>query len=439
MKRPCASGVLGVLLLLGRAGELPAQAPAGQTTPHARVQKLANPLNDFLEEARKAIDRQDYAAAVEPLQKVLAEEPGFAYAHFQLAYAFTGLGRREEARKEYERAVDLDPKLVEGWLNLGLLLLDAEPGAAAAAFRHAVDLQPAQSRTQFLLGYARERSGDLASAVGAYEEATKLDPRDYEAAFAYGRALLRLNRPVEAESRFRNALASKPDSAPARLGLASSLAAQKKPEAAAAFRAYLQLKPDDQAARLDLARLLYSQGQFATALAELDAGEAGQPVSLDALRLRADVLLAQSRWDDAAEVLQRALAQAPGDGDLHAALGHAYLEKKDYAPAEKELKAVLAQNPKSLAALRDLVIAYSVSGDCPEALGAVDQLATMETLKGGAWFVRGTCYDKMGHVAEAIEAYRKFLELDAGRNDREEFQARERSAVLTRELKEHKR
>jgi Flp pilus assembly protein TadD len=439
MKRPYATAIFGLLLVFGKTGGLRAQAPAHQTSPHPPVQKLANPLNDLLEEARKAIDRQDYAAAVEPLQKVLAEEPNFTYAHFQLAYAFAGLGRHEEARKEYQRAVDLDPKLLEGWVNLGLLLLDAEPAAAAAAFGHAVDLQPAQSRPRFLLGCARERSGDLAGAVQAYEEAAKLDPRDYEVAFAYGRTLLRLNRPAQAESNFRTALASRPGSAPARLGLASSLAAQRKPEAVAAFRGYLQLQPGDHAAHLDLARSLYNQGQFPAALAEIEAAETGQQPSLDGLRLRADVLLAQSRWDDAAKVLQRALTLASSDGDLQAALGHAYLEKGDYSSAEKALKAALAREPKSSGALHDLIIAYSVTGDCPRALGAVDQLAAVETPNAGAWFVRGTCYDKMGRAAEAIEAYRKFLELDAGQNDRQDFQARQRSELLTRELKENKR
>ena len=439
MNRGLQRAALGSLLLIAGAASLRAQAPSSQRSAGQKTQKLANPLNDLLEEARAAIDRQDFAAAIEPLRKFLAEKPDFAYAHFQLAYAFTGFKRLEEAKSEYQHAVALDPKLVEGWLNLGLLLLESDPAAAADALRHAAELQPAQSRPRFLLGYARERSGDLAGAVEAYEGASKLDPRDYEVAFAYGRTLLRLKRPADAEARFRSALVIKPDSAPARLGLASSLAAQDKAGAAAAIKSYLELKPGDRAARFDLARLLYSQREFAAALAEIDAAEAGQQPSPDTIRLRADVLIAQARWDDAVGVLQHALTFGPRDSGLHASLGHVYLEKHDFPSAERELKMALGLDQQSAGALRDLSDAYYLADNCPAALGALDQLARSEPPNSGTWFMRATCYDKLGNMAEAIEAYQKFIELDHGRDDAQDFQARQRVAFLRRKLEGKKR
>src|SRR5262249_8858674 len=74
-------------------------------------QRIANPLNDLLDEVRKDIDAQKYEAAIAPLQKFLAEKDDFAYAHFQLGYVYTALGRGKEARPEYERALQLDPKM----------------------------------------------------------------------------------------------------------------------------------------------------------------------------------------------------------------------------------------------------------------------------------------------------------------------------------------
>jgi tetratricopeptide (TPR) repeat protein len=423
---------LGVLLLAACAAGLRAQAPPSEHTPKPRVQKLANPLNDLLEEAQKAISRQDYAAAVAPLQKLLAEQPGFADAHFQLAYALSALNRRDEARTEYERAVSLDPKLFEGWLDLGLLLLDSDPAVAVAPFDRAVALQPAQSRPRFFLGYARERAGDLAGAAAAYEGAEKLDPRDYEVAFAYGRTLLLLKRAVQAEGKFRRALDIKPDSAPARLGLANCLAAQEKPEAAAAFSSYLELRPDDRAARLDLARLLFNQKDFTGALAALDAAESGQPASADGLKLRAEVLVAQSRWDDALGIMQRILTLEPRDPTLRVRLGRVYLRKRDYASAERELKTALTLDPQSADVLRELSATYYLVGNCPAVLDVLDQLGRREEPSVGSWFVRATCYDKLERVGEALAAYRKFIELDRGRNDTQDFQAGERIKALVR-------
>ena len=78
----------------------------------------------MLDEARRDIDKQDFQAAIVPLQKFLAEKDDFAYAHFQLGYAYTGLQKPQEARAEYERAMQLDPKMPEAALNLGILLLN---------------------------------------------------------------------------------------------------------------------------------------------------------------------------------------------------------------------------------------------------------------------------------------------------------------------------
>jgi tetratricopeptide (TPR) repeat protein len=414
-----------------------AQNPAAQHP--AKTQKLSNPLNDLLQEAQRAIERQDFAAAVEPLQKVVAEQPDFAYAHFQLGYTFTALKRWDEAKSAYERAAALDPKMAEAHLNLGLLLLDRDPAAAVKPLERAVELLPAQSRPRFRLGYARERAGDLPGAAQAYEGAEKLDPRDYETEFAYGRTLLLLNRAPEAERKFRQALEIKSDSAPARLGLANSLAQQGSPEAAAAFRAYLELKPEDRDARLELARLLFNQKEYPAALAELDAAEASQQPSLDALKLRADILIAQSRWDESIAVLERALAVEPRNAVLHAGLGRIHMQKHDFASAQRELKSALAVDPRLVDGWRDLSATYYLAGNCPAALAALDRLAQLEAPNAGSWFVRATCYDKGGQAAEAIEAYQKFLHADESRNPSQELQAQVRIRVLKRRLEEKKR
>src|SRR5882724_6810359 len=73
------------------------------TSLPSQKQKLSNPLNDLLDEAQRAIDKSDFAAAIPPLQKFLTEKSDVAYAHFQLAYAYTALKRVAEARAEYER------------------------------------------------------------------------------------------------------------------------------------------------------------------------------------------------------------------------------------------------------------------------------------------------------------------------------------------------
>ena len=222
----------------------------------AKPQKLRNPLNDLLDEAQADLDKNDFAAAIVPLQKFLAEKPDVAFAHFQLAYAFTALKRTDEARAEYQKAVELDPKMAEAYLNLGILQLDTDPAAAVAPLRKATELLPAQSRPRVLLGLAMERSGDSAGAAASFEAASRLDPNDVEAITHLAAMYLRNSRPADAELKFRQALELQPKSPFALQGLAQSLDAQKKPEAADAYRNYLAVQPNDVAARNRLTRIL---------------------------------------------------------------------------------------------------------------------------------------------------------------------------------------
>src|SRR5207245_5545470 len=141
-----------------------AQSSSKQSPP-SKTQRLANPLNNLFDEARRDIDKNEFEAAIAPLQKVIADHPEFAYAHFQLAYVYTALKKTREARTEYERTIALDPKMSEAYLNLGMLLLDnREDAAAVAPLRKAVDLLPAQSRPRYLLAVALASSAAQVAA-----------------------------------------------------------------------------------------------------------------------------------------------------------------------------------------------------------------------------------------------------------------------------------
>lgn len=403
---------------------------AGQT----RTQKLANPLNDLLDEAQHDIESNQFEAAITPLQKVIAEKPDIAWAHFQLGYAYTALKRSDEARAEYERAITLDPKMSEAYLNLGILLTDKDPKAAVAPLRRAVDLLPSQSRPRFLLGVALERSDDVAGAAESYEAALRLDPRDPEADAHLGNLYLALKRYPEAEAKFRAALELEPKSPVALLGLAKALDAQKKPEAAAAFRDYLAANNSDTGGRARMIQLLLEQKKYDEALAELDRAEAGKPPTLASLRSRADIQIAQKKWDDSIVTIQKAIALVPQDAQLHGGLGRVYLQKRDFPNAEKEIKIALQLDHNNLAYWKDLSSTYYLGGNYPAAIATLDVIAKTEPPGPGEWFIRALCYDKLNQPKPALEAYQKFLELDQGKNPDQVWQAQQRSKVLQRML-----
>jgi tetratricopeptide (TPR) repeat protein len=403
---------------------------AAKKPPQASTQKVRNPLNDLLDEAQAELDKNDYSAAIPPLQKFIAEKPDVAFAHFQLAYAYTALKRTAEAQSEYEKCIALDPKMAEAQLNLGILLLDKDPAAAANPLRKAVELLPSQSRPRYLLGLALQHSGDSAGAAESFEGAAHLDPRDVDSLIQLGRMYLKTNRPADAGAKFRAALNVQPKSPEALQGLALSLDAQKKPGALDAYRELLAAQPQNAYARSRIVRLLVDQGQFDAALAELDKDCAGRAPTVDDLRLRADIEVGQKKFSDAIGTLKQAVTLAPSDAQLHGGLGRIYMQVRDFPNAERELKAALQLDRNNLIYWKDLSSTFYLAGDCQATLATLEVIAKSEKPGAGPWFIRALCYDKLNQVQPALDAYHKFLELDENKNPDQVWQANQRIHVL---------
>ena len=406
------------------------QTPTSKQGSKGTKQVIANPLNDLLEEARKDIDQQKYPEAIAALQKFVAEKDDFAYAHFQLGYAYTAMEKSTEARGEYERAMQLDPKMPEAALNLGIMLLATEPAAAVTPLQRAVELLPTQSRPRTLLGQAYEKSGDPKNAASAYEGALALDPSDIDSKLHLAQLYLRENRASDAEAKFRAVLASEPQSLPALAGLAESLERQKKPEAAEAYRSYLAAKPGDAAASAHLVHLLVAEQKYDEALAEMEKTEKGGAPSLESLKLRADIQIGQKKWEAAIATLKQAVALAPKDAALRGGLGRTYLQMRDFPNADRELKAAIQLDPKNILFWKDLTSTSYLAGDYPTTLKLLDYVAKMEPPNAAELFVRALCYDKLQQTQPALQAYQKFLEADQNRNADQVWQAQQRIIVL---------
>jgi Flp pilus assembly protein TadD len=435
---PAAAGCV----LLGNQSTANAQSSKAKPLVQSKAQKVANPLNDLLDEAQRHIDKKEFEAAIAPLQKVIVDQPEFAYAHFQLAYVYTAMKKTEEARAEYERTIALDPRMAEAYHNLGLLFLGEDPPAearAVAPLRKAVELLPGQVQPLYELAVAQNRSGDATGSAESFRALLQLDPDHYVANVAVAEDLMRNKKLQEAEARYRHALQVQPDGPAALKELAECLDAQKKPEAIDAYRQYVARFPDVDA-RIRLVHLLMEQQQYDAALAEIDrvppASWVPQDVipPLEAHKLRADIQIAQKKWDDAIVTLREATALAPNDAQLHGGLGRILLQKRDFAAAEKELRIALRLDGRNLAYLKDLSSTFFLGGNYPAALASLDEIAKMEQPGAGVWFIRAICYDKLNQPKLALEAYQKFLRLDQDKNPDQVWQAKERSKVLQRML-----
>src|SRR4029077_937413 len=133
---------------------------------------------------------------------------------------------------------------------------------------------------------------------------------------------------------------------------------------------------------------------------------------------------------DAIMTLQRAITLAPHDAQLIGGLGRVYLQKRDFASAEKALKVALQIDRTNLVYWKDLSSTYYLSGNCPATIATLDVIAKAEPPASGAWFIRALCYDKLHQFKPALESYEKFLALEQGKTSDQIWQAQERSKIL---------
>jgi len=185
--------------------------------------------------------------------------------------------------------------------------------------------------------------------------------------------------------------------------------------------------------------LLFDMEKYDDSIAELDRAAKTRPEGLATLKLRSDIDWKQKRYGDAVAVLEKAAALAPHDADVSARLGEAFLRNKDYPNAIHWLAAAYNMNPQANDVLAYLVDAEYGGKNFPEALAALDALSKREELPLASWYVRAVCYDNLGNVAQALDAYKKFLQLNTNQDSDMYFVATERVRVLTREMQNKKR
>jgi tetratricopeptide (TPR) repeat protein len=102
---------------------------------------------------------------------------------------------REQARRSYQKALQLDPTNLEAMSCLGNLYLTLNDyPRAVATFRKATEAGPTKANVWYELGLCYTRSKDWEPALAALQKAVELEPEDRLFVHSYGYCLARAGR-----------------------------------------------------------------------------------------------------------------------------------------------------------------------------------------------------------------------------------------------------
>jgi len=199
----------------------------------------------FLERWREGSER-----AIRHFERALEHDPEYAaaLAHLAMTRALMASNgncwapsRRvmNRALVEARRAIELDPEIPEGYVALGAVLMNEryDWSGADEAFRQAVELDPASSRSRYLLAMALALRGE---DERAWAEARRLERAraglppalDADGRFSYGLLAVFLGHYEEGRRALAGISATEPHRGGARMYLAISLEALGRSEQA---------------------------------------------------------------------------------------------------------------------------------------------------------------------------------------------------------------
>ncbi|MEZ4338169.1 MAG: tetratricopeptide repeat protein [Sandaracinaceae bacterium] len=274
-----------------------------------------------------ALDDEEGALALEHLDQLIDAAPDVAPLHNRRGLALEILGREEDAASAYERAVGLDERAHEAWINLGRIHRRAgRHRAALECFESAIRAARTDPDAHLGRGLARAATGDVSGAQLDFARAAELAPNDAEPLLALGDLLRDTQRYDEAIETYRRALSREDADAASWLKLGNALALVEDYQGAAdAFRQALQRAPELSAAFNGLGASLMHLGQRDQAVvaldraAALDVADPNPLMNLALLHERAgETAAARDAWnralerDPASSIARRHLARLEG-------------------------------------------------------------------------------------------------------------------------------
>ncbi|HEX3748614.1 MAG TPA: tetratricopeptide repeat protein [Bryobacteraceae bacterium] len=213
------------------------------------------------------LDQGDVNSALTQLQAVVTSSPDNAVAHFQLGRAYLASNRpdgRESARQQFERAIQLQPNLIQPRLGLAELQVghgEYEPALDSVQQilqRDPGNMNAKMIQSQALLG---QKKFDVSGSL--LKDMLKTNPSSPQIYYQMGTQALAEGKPKDAESDFQRAYELNPANSQNLMGVVSAEIAQGQADKAMAL---LQSEATKAPNRIDLAFLLGTtakqQGKF---------------------------------------------------------------------------------------------------------------------------------------------------------------------------------
>jgi tetratricopeptide (TPR) repeat protein len=374
--------------------------------------------------------------AADAYESTLTATPASLEDHKARALALQALNRHEEALRSLAVIKKLDPQNTEAWFAEGISLEALERFAEAAeSFGRYLQHDPRRTRAWFRRARCLSVSGNLGEAVDCYQRAIALGPATAEVWLSLAISLSQLNRYGEAVNCLDRALNLQPandvalycrgvccfhlSNHQAALADFDAVLEQGTPSVHSAAAAHFRTQALAALGRINAALSSEWTEQAYIALADGKAAESAALLrnaqTLDPSNAPAALRLAAycvecAPAEEAVAQLRIALKLRPQNPDLWSTLGVVLSVSGQREEAGAAYASALEADPMYPPALRNLAILLAEAEHFDAALALYDRSLAIES-DGNAWYGRGVCLARLQRGAEAVDAFRRAVEM----------------------------
>jgi superkiller protein 3 len=397
---------------------------------------------ESLQKAEELLKARKYAEAVQEYRAALKETPENHALLFQMGLALSLSGQLEEAVASYREALKLNPKMWEAQFNLGMLFYRQDRmEEALPCFQASREIDPQSYQSAFFAARSLERMGKVEDAELLYQQTAGLAKSDVEKAeLQLLLAHLYLSRKdfARAETSLEQAREHKAEQDRLNPLLARLYTESGQPEKGVALLERLAAgRPEDATLQALLGKLYRDLKRYPEAARAL---QAAIRLEKDPARKRDTAFEAVTAFEKAGQIdlaIEFLLPLAATSTDFRAPLqlGSLYLHQKNYPEAEKQCLIALKLNRNCAECWSNLGSAFLMEEKYPLAIQALTEFSRLNSQLAGTYFYLGISYDKLNDAQNAIVNYQKFLELDQGKTEKQDFQTRQRIKALEKRKK----
>jgi serine/threonine-protein kinase len=345
-----------------------------------------------------------------------------AYADYSMGRALLAredvAGNAEKAVAAFARAVAKDPRFALAYAGLGDACWwryretnDASwVSRSTDSIRHALDLDPVDSRIRVSLATVYIGTGKSREAIAELRPAIARRPNDDEARRLLAEALASQGWSEEALQEYRQAIAVRPNAFRNHSALGGFyFRAGRYAEAAAAYQSVTEVQPDSTWGFINLGAAYLAAGDNRRALENFQRSLTLAPEP-EAYSNIGTIHYAEGRYQDAAIAYERAVALGPRNPISHRNLGDAYLRlgardkaRAEYRQAVDLTGDLLKVNPRDARMLASHALYLAKAGRRTEALRDAGKAAAMKPGDAEVLYTRAAVHALCGQPREAAD------------------------------------